>query len=79
MDAACSGSRGVFINTRPWPRLQAYVLSEDGRTMPHALNGLEIRRTAFALDLATDAGTPPWSDDAPGRSRQGRYPRRLRT
>ncbi|TFW35658.1 hypothetical protein [Massilia horti] len=64
MDAACSGQRWVFVNTRPWPRLQAYVLSEGKRMVRHELNGLRINITSFSLDLSQDEGSPLWSDDA---------------
>jgi hypothetical protein len=64
MDSACSGPTSVFFNTRPWPRLQAYVLSEGERKVRHELNGLRINTTSFSLDLSADDASPPWSDDA---------------
>jgi hypothetical protein len=63
MDAAC-GRRWVFFNTRPWPRLQAYVLSEGERKVRHELNGWFINSRSFSLDLSQDEGSSPWSDDA---------------
>lgn len=62
MDAACGGAGSVFVNTRPWPQLQAYVLREGGRTVRHELHGLRIDRDSFSLDLAPAAET--WSDEA---------------
>lgn len=64
MDAACGGQHWIFINTRPLPRLRAYVLSEGGRKLRHALNGLPINTTAFELDLSPQGEAPPWSIDA---------------
>lgn len=64
MDAACSGPRWIFFNTRPWPRLRAYVLREAGRSERHELNGLPINTEAFQLALKQTADTPPWSDGA---------------
>jgi hypothetical protein len=64
MDRLCSGPESIFINTRPWPRLQAYVITENGRSKRTELNGLQIASAPFMLKMATEAGVMPWSDDA---------------
>eukprot|EP01034_Spumella_vulgaris_P033523 gene33523-41371_t len=64
MDRLCSGPESIFINTRPWPRLQAYVITENGRSKRTELNGLQIASAPFMLKMANEAGVMPWSDDA---------------
>lgn len=64
MDAACSGPRGVFFNTRPWPRLQGFVLSENGRQVRYNLRNWPIDTASLSLSLFPGEGAAPWSDDA---------------
>ena len=64
MDRLCNGPESIFINTRPWPRLQAYVLSENGRSQRTELNGLQISSTPLMLKMTDEAEATPWSNDA---------------
>jgi hypothetical protein len=63
MDTYCGGSASVFFNAQPWPKLEAYVISEGGRSLRHELAS-PLLREAFQLDLRRQDGAPPWSDDA---------------
>lgn len=64
MDELCNGPQAVFFNTRPWPRLQGYVISEGARSLRHALDRHDIRATSLMLQLASDTERHRWSDDA---------------
>jgi hypothetical protein len=63
MNAHCGGT-SVFVNVQPWPKLDAYVISEGGRSVRHDMKGWAIVKDSFMLDLTSEAGAPPWSDDA---------------
>lgn len=63
MDKHC-GRESVFINGRPWPRLQAYVISEGNRKVRHELGGLKINNDSLSLALDRGDGGPPWTSDA---------------
>lgn len=62
MDEHCGGP-SVFVNGRPWPRLQAWVISEGGRTQ-RELAGLKTDTNALRLALDPGNGAPARSDDA---------------
>lgn len=64
MDAACGGPASVFFNAQPWPKLDAYVISEGGRKLRREMHGWDASKQSFELDLAPAAGAPAWSDDA---------------
>jgi hypothetical protein len=64
MNASCAGPASVFINTKPWPKLEAYVISEGGREVRHGLNGFPVSAKSFELDLTQEGNAPPWSDNA---------------
>lgn len=63
MDAACGGPRWIFVNVRPWPKLQAYVLHDGERKIGYELNGWPINAKYLPLELPQDKGMPPWPDD----------------
>lgn len=63
MDFFCAGPRAVFVNTQPWPKLEAYVISEGGRSVGHLFTP-PLLHEAFQLVLEQKDGAPPWSDDA---------------
>lgn len=64
MDGLCNGPESIFINTRPWPRLQTYVLSENGRSQRTEMNGHQIASSFFMLKMSDEAEAKPWSNDA---------------
>jgi hypothetical protein len=63
MDAACGGPRWIFLNTRPWPRLESYLLRDGERRIGYEVKGWPISAKSLPLELAQDEGSPPWSDD----------------
>jgi hypothetical protein len=65
MDALCGGDSDIFFNTRPWPRLQGYILREGERKVRYELNGLRINVEPLMLSLREPGqAAQPWSDDA---------------
>lgn len=64
MNELCGGQDAIFFNTRPWPRLQAYTISDGGRTARHELNGHRISVASLMLELNGKLAAPAWSDDA---------------
>lgn len=63
IDAACGGPRWVFVNSRPWPKLRAYVLHGGERKIGYELKGWPISAKYLPLELPQDKGMPAWSDD----------------
>jgi hypothetical protein len=59
MDAACNGPSWVFVNTRPWPKLKAYVLRDGERKIGYELKGWPISSKSLPLELPQDKGLPP--------------------
>ena len=66
MDEHCSGPKQVFFNTRPWPRVRAYILREGGRTVRYEQPaGWRISSRPFMLRLHDENGAElPWTNDA---------------